>query len=643
LIQVRYLRVRTGRGWQEPYDLDYPVVAIVGPVDTGKSSLLDCVAFAMGREIDEFRGVVDEYLHEVELGIRTGTGTYVLRRSRRRRAYVEVLDASGTSLGRFPVRSGPGRSGPTISTWLLQEVGLDNAFSAVRLPGDRRLDFATSLLSYCYLTQEDIDRHIIQPRRTDESRLIVLRLMLHLTTTEYEKVAGDIRVADNEISRRRRQAAAIRAFLEDSALTRSGAVQDEIADLQDQEREAKALLARLQGNARAATWSTERERQLVSDARAEQSEAETQLDLTRRRHDRACARIQDLQEQLDTLDAILEGTDRIRARPSQLNLYCPECGGGLQGSSPPPGHCRLCKGPLPPHRMEAERARILDEFADAQEEAAQLGAGVQAADDRAGRSWDRLRSLREEFDAQSRESVTPYVDAITDARSGLARIQQELATLDRIQDAHSRLRQQFDEISELQKEQEERRRNLVVRGTEVRRSEDVLAELSSIFRKIIRVIELPNATGKARLDEESLLPLVDEQRFSQRGGGARSAVSIAYSLALLTYAREETQTDLPTLLMVDSPKKNFGSNKDDEALARRVYQRFIDHMTELSGAGHVHRPFQLMIVDNDIHRDIERRVHVVRFNRQQGFIRDLDDLRAGQAEQLTIDDLIDGE
>ena len=49
-LQVRHVRVRTARGWQEPHDLDAPVVAVLGPADTGKSMLLDSVAFAMGRD-----------------------------------------------------------------------------------------------------------------------------------------------------------------------------------------------------------------------------------------------------------------------------------------------------------------------------------------------------------------------------------------------------------------------------------------------------------------------------------------------------------------------------------------------------------------------------------------------------------------
>jgi hypothetical protein len=644
-IQVRYLRVKTGRGWQEPYDLDHPVVAIVGPVDTGKSSMLDCIAFAMGRDGDGFRGVVDHYLRVVEVGIRVRTGSYVLRRSRHSLSHVEVLDASGTSLGPFLVRGDPG-GGPTISAWLLQQVGLDDSFSVVRLAGDKRLDFATSLLSYCYLTQDDIDRHIILPSRMEESRLVALRLMLKLTTPQFERLSGDIKMADNKIKGLQRRALVIRAFLEDAESTRSGTLQDRIAVLREQEVEAKAALADLEVEARAATSSFERERRLVDDARTENSDAEVKLDVIRRQHDRALAKVQDLRSQVDILQQITETSQRARTKPVQTAMNCPECGGSLQVELPQPGHCRMCKGPLPPHRIEAELARVECELEEAERAAGELRIRVQAADDRARASWATLKSVREEFDERSRESVAPYVDALADSKSRLARIEQELSSLNRVQDAHGRLRQKFDEVDQLQKDQEERRQRLDLSGSNVGRSEDVLTQMNAIFRKIIRVIELPNATGRARLDESTLLPVVDEQAFGKRGGGARSAVSIAYSLALLTYAREAADVDLPTLLMVDSPKKNFGSNADDSALAHRLYIRFLDYMTELTqsvAGARSDRPFQLIIVDNDIHRDIARRIKVVRFDRRQGFIQALDDLRAWSGKQLSIDDLDDPE
>ena len=69
----------------------------------------------------------------------------------------------------------------------------------------------------------------------------------------------------------------------------------------------------------------------------------------------------------------------------------------------------------------------------------------------------------------------------------------------------------------MEKEQAERRDRLVLDSAEVQPLEDVLEHLNGLFRRIIRGIDLPNSTGKARLDPDSLLPLVDEQTFHKRG------------------------------------------------------------------------------------------------------------------------------
>ena len=642
-LQVRHVRVRTARGWQEPHDLDDAVVAIIGPHDTGKSSLLDSVAFAMGRDLDGFRGIVDTHLREVEVGIRTRTGAYLLRRSRRRASSVEVIDESGTSLGRFPVKDGtdPGQS---ISSWLLQQVDLDDAFSAVRLPGGKALDFPTALLPYCYLTQWDIDRHIIQSARMDDARHRVLRLALNLTTVEYERLSAQIKDVDSDIARRRRRGLEITGFLDDSAATRGQAVQEEIRVLREQEAGAKAWLARVKNDANAATSSADRERRLAREARDEVADAELRLDSLRKRHRSAQDKAEEWEGALRDLTSQEEAIARIPVRLHLAELFCGNCGSSLHDRTPAPGQCYVCLGPLPPHRREAERARIEGNLAIARQDAHQLEAEVLNGLERAQRAFESLEAVTREFDARTRDGVTPYVEVISHATAELARIQQELASLDRIQGAHGRLREQFDEIAEMEKEQAERRQRLVIDGREVRPIGDVLDHLNGIFRRIIRGINLPNSTGRARLDAETLLPLVDEQEFRRRGGGARAAVSIAYSLTLLTYAREQADAKLPAFLMVDSPQKNLGSNHDDKALSRRVYERFIDYMNELDNTDErFRRPFQLIIVDNDIPPDIARRMKVVSFDRGNGFIRDLETLEASNPVQMSIDDLYDDE
>lgn len=641
-LQVRHVRVRTARGWQDPYDLDAPVVTVIGPADTGKSMLLDSVAFAMGRDIEGFRGVVDEHLREVEIGIRTKTGTHLLRRSRHNSSLVEVADESGTRLGQFSVKdaSDPGRQ--SISSWLLEQVDLDDAFSAVRLPGGRILDFPTALLPYCYLNQWDIDRHIIQPSRMDDVRHRVLRLALNLTTAEYERLSAEIKDVDTEIARRHRWAREIAAFLDGSAKTRGQAVQEEIRVLQKQEADAKAWLAHVKGDANAAAAAADRERQLLRAARGELADAEMRLDTLRKRHRSALEKVEEWEGALRELDSQEEAAARIPVRPHSAEMFCRNCGSSLYDRVPEPGQCYMCLGSLPSHRRQAERARIEENLATARREASRFSGEVAAGDERAQRAFEKLQALTRDFDDRARDSVTPYVEAISHAAAELARIQQELASLDRIQDAHSRLSRQHDEIAEIEKQQAERRHRLVLDSAQVRPLQDVLEHLNELFRTIILGIGLPNSTGTARLDPETLLPLVDEQPFHKRGGGARAAVSVAYSLALLTYVREQEDAKLPAFLMVDSPQKNLGSNQEDKALSRRVYQRFIDYMSELDTERHK-RPFQVIIVDNDIPPDIARRVKVVNFERGNGFIRDLDALKAGSLVQMTIDDLDGGE
>jgi hypothetical protein len=118
-------------------------------------------------------------------------------------------------------------------------------------------------------------------------------------------------------------------------------------------------------------------------------------------------------------------------------------------------------------------------------------------------------------------------------------------------------------------------------------------------------------------------------------------------LALLTYTLEIASCSLPSMLLVDSPQKNFGSNPNDKKLAHRVYQRFLDLMAERKTwgtEGRFARRYQLIIVDNDIHSDISRRIKVHHFTREQGFIRDLVDPHgpAADVEQLEFEG-IDGD
>ncbi|MDG4833992.1 AAA family ATPase [Solwaraspora sp. WMMD1047] len=638
-LQICRLRVKTAQGWQDPYDLDQPVVAVVGPVDTGKSSLLDCIAFALGRDIDEFRGAVDRELRAVEIVVRVASGVYTLRRSRRTRSYIEILDASGTSEGRFPTRMREGVQ--TISDWLFQQLGIADLMASVRLPGERRLGFADALFPYCYLTQEDIDRHVIMARREDATRLTTLKLLFNLTSAKAERLAGTMRDVDNELAREKRRLKTIGDFLAGSAATHPDAVDREIERLREAEMVSASNLLKLRAKARSDSPDADPTRERVFSARRRVSDAEHALDGAIRKRRAVEDRMEPVKNSLEELAELEHRSPDCRSTLRIAFRECPACEADITDRITSPGHCHLCIQRLPgaDHQMERERLtlayqRLEAEFDKLYEEERRARLEADAA-------RRELEVLLDSLNLQAGEIVAPHVDSIAAAAGELSRIRASVAALTRVQDAHRRLREQYDQISGKQKEQEERRRRNVG-SADLERLEDVLSAINGIFESIVKGIELPNATGQARLDPESLLPLVDEQAFTRRGGGARAAVSIAYSLSLLTYTLENGLARLPALLMIDSPQKNFGANKDDKALAHRVYERFLDYMGERSSWRQVglRRPFQVIIVDNDLHADIRKRITVHQFTRDEGFIRGLTNPHGSPAiRQLAIDDV----
>lgn len=635
VLTMLRLRLKTVTGWQEWYDLDAPVVAIIGPVDTGKSSLLDCIAYAFGRDVD-FRGAVDYHLTAVELVARIGGPVFTLRRDRGTPDQVEVFDEAGTPEGPFPIATTERR--PTLSEWVLEQLGLADMFAAVRLAGRKQLDFANSLLPYCYLTQQDIDRHIIRSARHSKARVQVLRLLFELTTAEYEHKLGELEEHDIAIRILTAREKTISEFLDESDTTERETVRAEIARLRNEENAAITRLSTLNNELHAATNVDDEQRERLDHAADEQAKAEANYDATRLRYEKA----RNVLEQAEQALTELAELEDVPPPEPTLNVVtgCPSCGSPL--SPAPAGTCHLCRNLIPGMEHAELRRQLVEDYQRAIAVAEGEEIEVKRAHGRLDAAIRRRSQLRRVLDTSTYDTASPYVGQVSAAAAELAAIQASLSNLTRLDSAHERLERQHQEIEKRIAEQQQRRRDLALMAVDAQL--DVIDELNNIFRKIIDGLALPNATGRARIEPDTLLPIVDDQKFRSRGGGARSAVSIGYSLALLSYTMAHDNAKLPGFLAIDSPQKNFGANDNDQALAHRVYLRFLDHINEsqhrfVDGP----RPYQLIVVDNDIDKDISSRCLVHRFDHGHGLIQGLTDPHRapGVAQELPFDDIDD--
>ena len=85
-------------------------------------------------------------------------------------------------------------------------------------------------------------------------------------------------------------------------------------------------------------------------------------------------------------------------------------------------------------------------------------------------------------------------------------------------------------------------------------------------------------------------------------GGMKTLVNDAYFLAGFSYAlRAPSETLLPSLMLINTPPKNFGSNPDDSQASERVY-RWMRRLQDSYATG----SFQLIVADNDIPTEAEQ-------------------------------------
>ena len=127
--------------------------------------------------------------------------------------------------------------------------------------------------------------------------------------------------------------------------------------------------------------------------------------------------------------------------------------------------------------------------------------------------------------------------------AGAAAILVQYATITAELQALSEERQRLLPLKDLREQitglvQEQTRRRLALHELEeaLVPSAGFLLQLRDVLRSIFDHIKLPHFTGRVRIDPDTFLPIIDSLDFDERGGAGRSAVSFAYSLALLVIA-----------------------------------------------------------------------------------------------------------
>jgi hypothetical protein len=160
-----------------------------------------------------------------------------------------------------------------------------------------------------------------------------------------------------------------------------------------------------------------------------------------------------------------------------------------------------------------------------------------------------------------------------------------------------------------------------------------LEELDEAFKREVRSIGIP-VNGEPRIDTKTYLPTVGAVSFEAlqaSGGGASTALNIAYHLALLTYDINNLNVLMPRLLIIDSPRKAIGNSDADRELGRRIYER-ISTVTKTFGS-----KIQIILADNDVPEDIITTPQI-RLTAQRSTVPGV--INAGVGQAVRVEDLV---
>jgi hypothetical protein len=604
---------------------DFPngVTVIVGASGGGKTQLLNLIRTGFGLDVTLVKEV-KQAARAVTLDVEIhGVPVQLTRRFSQNAVDVSVGDDPARTFSLNPSQ----KTLPLLGDWLLERLGIP----VVRVGASRkdksnrttRISFE-DVFAYCDLEQEEIDRSTVYDRDT-------FRNIKRASTFELLYGIIDAQVADLEAERLQLQADTegrttrvkeVQSFVHDKNLAGSMAAIDiRLAAITEEQARLEEHLQRARAAAeKAAASVTGLPGQIAATERSLAS-AETELaDVLQE-----IAGVGRAANQLKRdLQAIGEGADTESILGAIPFVTCPRCDQPLRRRTPAPGHCVVCLQPDPPpasDQLGGLTAQLAGQLAETRALESRLAAVRDAVQDQAGRLRAELEAQRAELRRAIQAAVKPHTEVVQRITEQLGSLRGEQTVLTQTRPVAAAVEQETEEIAtlgpriaELHKREDQRREQLAPKRQRVE-------DLSEEFDLILHRFTLP-WLETAEVDRSTYLPRVNGVGLKAlSSGGMKTTTNVAYYLANLVTALRDREILTPSFLMLDSIRKDSGSEGRDLVRAEHIYSYLRTLQESRNNPGALAADFQLIVVDNDLPKEFETAFNVLRVDPDYPLIR----------------------
>jgi hypothetical protein len=590
------------------------VTVIVGASGGGKTQLLNLIRSGLGldaplvKEVKQASGAVtlDVEIH--------GAPMQLTRHFSQNTVDVSEGDDPARTFSLTPNH----KTLPLLGDWLLQRLGIP----AVRVGSSRkgksnrttRISFE-DVFAYCDLEQDEMDRSTVYDRDTFRNikRASTFELLYGIIDAQIANLEAERLELQADVEERTARVNKVRSFVHDKNLAESMAAIDiRLAHITEEQTTLEAQLQRAREDAEKAAASVTRlpgqitatERSLAS-AEAELGDVMQELAGVRR-----------AANQLDRdLQAVRDGADTQSILDVIPFVTCPRCDQPLNRQTP--GHCVVClqaDPPAGPDQRSDLTAQLAAQLAETRALESRLEAVRDVVSDQAGQLRGELKAQRAEMRHAIQVAVNPHTETAQRIAERLGSLRGEQSVLTQARPVAAAVEQESEEIAilgpridDLHEREDNRREQLAPMRERV-------AELSNEFDTILHRFTLP-WLETAEVDRATYLPRVNGVSLKAlSSGGMKTTTNVAYYLANLVTALREREILTPSFLMLDSIRKDSGSEGRDLVRAEQIYTYLRTLQDSRNNPGALAADFQLIVVDNDLPKAFESAFNVLRID-----------------------------
>lgn len=616
-IRIRHLRLV---GATKNYDVDFtsdgtvrPLSVIAGEISTGKTSVLEFIAYGLGTSDHPQHQEVQRQVRSVQLEVELSGEVAVIERaafSEQNVAFVHHCPLADLALPhaktRRPVE--PTGADDSLSMLLLEHCGLAG-ISLKEAP--TKEDSPLHPLSFrdvlwlCFLENPRLDGRALLFEQTHMKNLKlrqVIEVIFGVHDDQLAKLGGQLRKLEEQRVKREAALESLRAFLEEHEVPEPLDLATKRERYELEVGSTLEAIAELQQRMAAASGFASDLRAAYSEAREAAGRGANAV----RYNETLLRRLLPLRAQYGEDERKLTFFSETQTLFDPLQVEtCPSCLQQLPaGATIEDGRCTLCHQVIPqggePIDVKAELAAVRARRREIDRYVADVEDELRRAESEYETAREAEQRTQADLDAAVAQSLSPFVSE----RDGLISERQRLTdAIDHVQTQlgwYASLDQRQLEIGRLD-EQIRKVQTEVAARREAQISRDELIEnLTARFHSILSDFGFPKLDDpRPPYIDKNFVPYVRDVSYRDIGSaGAMTLISLAWQLALFELAVEGGHPH-PGFLMIDSPQKNLtpeGGTREDEfsdpAIGAHVWHHLIGLSERLNNRA------QLLIVDN---------------------------------------------